>query len=63
MFHYPISYCQTKSQIHTLPYLDILLKNAQLKIYISIQLQLLPINNNMLLLLFIYSIKCVCIFS
>jgi hypothetical protein len=59
MFHYPISYYQTKAQIYTLPYLDVLLKNAQLKIYISIQFQLLLINNNMLLLLFIYSIKCV----
>jgi hypothetical protein len=45
MFHYSISYCMTKSQIHMLPHLDVLLKHAQLKIYISVQLQLLLVNN------------------
>jgi hypothetical protein len=37
MFYYPISYCQTKAQLHTLPHLDILLKHAQLIIYNSIR--------------------------
>jgi hypothetical protein len=65
MFHYSISYCQTKAKIHTLPHLDVLLKHAQFKIYTSIQLQLLLINSQLLLyilLLFIYSIKCICFF-
>jgi hypothetical protein len=43
MFHYSISYCQTKAQIHTLPHSNVLKKIDQLKIYISIHLQLLLI--------------------